>query len=210
MKWCLIYIGIFFSAVSCISEDFRLREGDLLFQVNEPAPMSDAITDATGEDGTENFSHVAIALKRGGADSVLEASPKGGVRIVPLAAFLASSARIDGKPGVVVMRLRDTTGIAKGISRARGHLGTPYDFSFLPANGRMYCSELIFESYRREDGTPLFCARPMNFRSSDGTLPRFWVELFDRLGEPVPEGIPGTNPNDMAKEKILKEVYRYF
>ena len=74
----------------------------------------------------------------------------------------------------------------------------------------MYCSELVYESYLGENGTPLFCARPMNFRTADGTLPCFWAELFEQLGESVPEGIPGTNPNDMAKEKILKEVHRYF
>lgn len=33
---------------------------------------------------------------------------------------------------------------------------------------------------------------------------------FARLGEPVPEGLPGTNPNDMAREEILEEVHRYF
>lgn len=210
MKRVYIYIGVFFSSVFCTPGDFRPREGDLLFQVNEPAPMADAITDATGDSVTGNFSHVAIALNRGSADSVLEASPTGGVRIVSLAEFLASSARIGGKPGVVVMRLRDTSGIANAVSRARGHLGEPYDFSYRPANDRMYCSELVYESYRAEDGTPLFTARPMNFRAADGTLPRFWEELFDQLGEPVPEGVPGTNPNDMADEKILKRVHRYF
>ena len=69
---------------------------------------------------------------------------------------------------------------------------------------------LVWESYRAEDGTPLFTARPMNFRAADGTLPQFWADLFDRLGEPVPEGLPGTNPNDMAQEELLEEVHRYF
>ena len=50
----------------------------------------------------------------------------------------------------------------------------------------------------------------MNFRAADGTLLQFWADLFDRLGEPVPEGLPGTNPNDMAQEELLEEVHRYF
>ena len=50
----------------------------------------------------------------------------------------------------------------------------------------------------------------MNFRAADGHMPAFWTELFDRLGEPIPEGIPGTNPNDLAKEPVLQEVWRFF
>ena len=50
----------------------------------------------------------------------------------------------------------------------------------------------------------------MNFRAADGTLPQFWTELFARRGEAVPEGVPGTNPNDMAREAALEEVFRWF
>ena len=50
----------------------------------------------------------------------------------------------------------------------------------------------------------------MNFRAADGTMPAFWTELFEKLGEPIPEGVPGTNPNDMAREGVLTEVGRYF
>lgn len=210
MRKSLIYIGIAFSVISCATSGFRPQEGDLLFQMNESTPMSDAIADATDHPGADNFTHVAIAVSRNGADSVLEASPQDGVRIVSLEEFLAASARVNGNPGVAVMRLRDTTGVAKAVVRACSHLGESYDFSYRPANSSMYCSELIYESYLAENGSPLFTARPMNFRTANGTLPRFWAELFEQLGEPVPEGIPGTNPNDMAKEKILKEVHRYF
>lgn len=68
----------------------------------------------------------------------------------------------------------------------------------------------MWESYRAENGTPLFTARPMNFRAADGTLPQFWADLFDQLGEQVPEGLPGTNPNDMAREELLEEVAPLF
>ena len=108
------------------------------------------------------------------------------------------------------MRLKDTAGLAAAVRRARCLLGVPYDYSYRPGREKLYCSELVWESYRAEDGTPLFTARPMNFRAADGTLPQFWADLFDRLGEPVPEGLPGTNPNDMAQEELLEEVHRYF
>ena len=53
-------------------------------------------------------------------------------------------------------------------------------------------------------------ARPMNFLAADGSLPRFWAELFAGLGEEIPQDIPGTNPNDMARDPQLKEVARYY
>ena len=77
-------------------------------------------------------------------------------------------------------------------------------------NGQLYCSELVWESYLAPDGSRLFPARPMNFRAADGTMPQFWVDLFAKLGEEIPEGIPGTNPNDMAHDPQLKEIARYY
>jgi len=108
------------------------------------------------------------------------------------------------------MRLKDTAGIAAAVRRARSFLGVPYDYSYRPGREKLYCSELVWESYRAEDGTPLFTARPMNFRAADGTMPQFWTELFAKAGEEIPEGVPGTNPNDMARESILECAGRYY
>lgn len=206
----LLYIGVLFYAVSCGRTTPCLRPGDLLFQAGKTSEMGGAISSATGEEGAINFTHVGIAVPHAGGDSVLEATTDGGVRLTALAEFLARSARIGGRPAVVAMRLRDTTGVAAAVERARTFLGQPYDYSFRPANGRFYCSELVWESYLGPDGTPLFTARPMNFRAADGSMPHFWSELFARLGEPVPEGVPGTNPNDMAREAILECAGRWY
>ena len=194
MKRSLLYIGILFSAVSCGRNDHALQSGDLLFQAGESSDMTGAITAATGENGRLNFSHVGIAVVKNGADSVLEATTNGGVRLTALPEF----------------RLKDTAGVCEAVRRARSHLGLPYDYSFRPDNGKFYCSELVWECYRTSDGSPIFTARPMNFRAKDGTLPQFWTELFARRGESVPEGVPGTNPNDMSQERTLREVYRWF
>ena len=172
--------------------------------------MSAAITDATGRTERINYTHVGIVLHREAADSVLEATTEGGVRIVALAQFLDRSARIEGQPAVAAMRLRDTSGVAASVERARRQLGAPYDYWFLPDNGCYYCSELVCDHSLRPDGTPIFRTRPMNFRAADGSMPRYWEELFARLGEPVPEGVTGSNPNDLAQEPALYEVFRWF
>ena len=206
----LSYIGILLCGFSCTRNAPCLHPGDLLFQVGETSEMTGAITAATGKERQLNYSHVGIAVRSHGVDSVLEATSDGGVWVTALGDFLARSARIDGRPAVTVMRLRDTTGVAAAIERARKFIGQPYDYSFRPDNGKMYCSELVWESYLAPDGSRRFPARPMKFRAADGSLPRFWAELFAGLGEEIPQDIPGTNPNDMARDPQLKEVTRYY
>lgn len=197
-------------AAGCGPERPELETGDLLFQVGAHSPMTEAIAEATARNGRLDFTHVGIALHSPEADSVLEASGRGGVRIVALEEFLDASARIDGRPAVVAMRLRDTAGIAASVLRARSHLGQSYDWSYRPDNGKMYCSELVWESYRTPHSDRKFEARPMNFRAADGSMPDFWVELFEKAGEAIPEGVPGTNPNDLAREPSLRETGRWF
>ena len=40
--------------------------------------------------------------------------------------------------------------------------------------------------------------------------PRYWRELYERLGEEVPEGVPGTNPNEMARDSALRITGHFF
>ena len=195
---------------ACTSAIFTPKEGDLVFQVASESAMSEAISEATSQTAEVSYDHVGIVAEVDGKLCVIEASVKQGVVCTELEAFLASAASVNGKPGVSVMRLKEPFPVKAAMERAKSHLGEAYDWSYLPDNGKMYCSELVYESYLREDGTPIFTARPMNFRNADGTMPDFWVDLFNQLDEPIPEGIPGTNPNDLAKEESLEEVYRYF
>ncbi|HIY47471.1 MAG TPA: hypothetical protein IAA35_05475 [Candidatus Alistipes faecigallinarum] len=211
MKHFIIYIGVLLIGCACGQRQPELRNGDLLFQVGAESAMSEAIATATESGKPLNFTHVGIAIIGDGADSVLEAVPEGGVRISPLEEFLQQAARNgEGLPQVVAMRLRDTAGLAASVRRAGTCVGLPYDYAFGPDNGKYYCSELVWESYRTPDSVRRFTARPMNFRAPDGTMPRFWIELFEQLGEPIPEGVPGTNPNDMARDPQLQEVGRWF
>ena len=66
--------------------------------------MTEAIAEATGRGETLKFTHVGIAIIGNRADSILEATSDGGVRMTALTDFLAKSARIDGRPAVVAKR----------------------------------------------------------------------------------------------------------
>lgn len=210
----IIYIGISLLGLACGNREFQPQEGDLLFQADKESAMSQAITAATGQRQTLSFTHVAIACVEDDRIYVLEAAPENGVAKRPLADFLKESAEIGGQPAVIVARFQgpDAEQVTRdAVARAKSFLGQPYDHSFLPDNGKLYCSELVWECYRDpHSNAPLFMSRPMNFRAADGTLPSFWVDHFAALGEPVPEGVAGTNPNDLLQERGLKIVHRYY
>ena len=92
------------------------------------------------------------------------------------------------------------------MENAKRFLGLPYDIYFLPENEALYCTELIHSSYRQKDGKPIFTAAPMNFKDADGNFPVYWQQLFERLGQPIPQDVPGTNPQAMSKEPALRPV----
>lgn len=188
------------------------RTGDLLFQRTAAEGMGDAIAAATRRDTAVTFTHVGIVEAASDGVFVVEAIDTS-VRRTPLADFLARSAQRGGRPLAAVGRLRaaDAATIDRAMRRARARLGLPYDDAFLPANGKLYCSELAWECYvAADDSTHLLRSRPMTFRAADGELPDYWTEHFAALGMPVPEGVAGTNPNDMARDPAVEIVWRYY
>lgn len=75
----------------------------------------------------------------------------------------------DGKPVVVVGRLKPRLqkNIPAAIERIKKLLGKRYDYVFDPDDDTYYCSELIYVSYLRPDGKPIFRMKPMTFRDQD-------------------------------------------
>lgn len=195
----------------CGREEFVFHDGDLLFEVGQSSAMTDAIVDATGSGEDIKFSHVAIVERCEKSLFVIEATSDGGVRRISLDDFLKESGHdSQGNPTVAVYRLHDNSIGSEAVKRAKTYLGLPYDYAFMPDNDAMYCSELVYESYLDKDGKHIFTSRPMTFNGFDGEFDAFWIELFSSLDMKIPEGVSGTNPQDMSKEEVLKEVYRFF
>ena len=114
---------------------------------------------------------------------------------------------VDGSlPVFQVKRLKDGRLARPSVENAKRFLGLPYDVYFLPENEGLYCSELVYVSYRQKDGKPLFTSAPMNFRNADGEFPLYWEQLFARIGQPIPQDVPGTNPQAMSAEPVLRPV----
>ena len=207
----VVIVSFFFiGARAHLSAENRLRSGDLIFQLEGESGFSKAITDATAYDDSLKMIHVGIIEVTDTSVNVIEASPEQGVRIISLDYFLSHSPQKNGKPGVIVERLNLEWPIEETLKKAKSYLGEDYDWWYLPDNGKIYCSELVWESFRDSRGERIFKSIPMNFRRQDGTMPEFWLKQYERLGMDVPEGMPGTNPNELSKDPRLIEIKRYF
>lgn len=173
--------------------------GDLIFTVAADTPMSQAVVQATAHTDSLQFSHVGIIdVDSLGAVWVIEATSEAGVVATPIDTFMRRS-----PAGAVVKRLTINYPADSAVARARACIGRPYDWWYLADNDALYCSELVEKCYLRADGSPIFETIPMSFRDASGTIPRFWTDLFNRLGRPIPEGEPGTNPTQLSHSPYL-------
>ena len=177
------------------SQQVPLMPGDLLFY-EDTAGMGAAVRESTGQ-----YTHVALVIEVGDTVWIIDATQRYGVSRRP---FLRHPDEDRSYP--VAYRMTVTFDTAAVIARAKSFVGQPYDDAFLPDNGRMYCSELIYDCFLDATGKPFFKAQPMNWRDKEGNLPEYWKKHFEKLGMPVPEGVPGTNPTDLSQSPLLQKL----
>lgn len=190
-------------AVSAVSTDKTICEkcrepekGDLVFVAGDSSDFSRAITIATAISDRMAFDHVGIVDVDSAGIMVIEASPRVGVTITSWSDFQASSSQL------MIVEMPDAVDLAKAVERAKECVGRPYDWAYGCGSDSIYCSELVQIAYLDADGNPIFGSRPMNFLDDKGDMPEFWTRLFEKLGQPVPQGAPGTNPSDMARDAL--------
>lgn len=203
MKYRVLFVVATAYLMAACACGTGLKNGDLVFVGENGSAFSSAIAESTSDSEGTRWVHVGIIEVRGDSIFVIEAEPRNGVRHRPLAGFVAE------QDGAVIkyMRLKTDFAADEAIARAISRIGEPYDWYYLPDNGRCYCSELIYDSYLDESGAHIFPAESMSFRDADGQMPQFWIDLFAALGCEVPEGEKGTNPDSMAESGLLYEVF---
>lgn len=87
--------------------NFELQPGDLLFQDLDCVPLCDAIEKVTtGYDGA-NLSHVGIVAKDAAGNIIVIEAVSNGVKTTELHTFLNRSSDTNGRPKVVVGRLKE-------------------------------------------------------------------------------------------------------
>ncbi len=209
-RFCLLVAAALLIG-SCMSTRKELQTGDLLF-VAIPADyqldstsMDSAIAASTSQ--SLRLIHTAIVEVRGDSTWVIDATIKRGVARYPLQEFLQDFTLKDGSlPVLMVKRLKQPYDVEDFVERAKTFIGQPYDVAFLPDNDAMYCTELVRESYRPDGTGWLFPNKPMNFQNEDGTYPPYWEQLFALLEMPIPQGVMGTNPEEMSKSGLLRDI----
>lgn len=203
----IIAIIIFFFLFS-LPLGAQLKSADLIFQLETPSDFSQAISAATSSQDSIKIIHVGIIEVNDSATFVIEASPEAGVREISLEEFILGS-KTSEKNNLIVKRLSIDFPVEETLKKAKSFIGQPYDWYYLPDNGRMYCSELVEQSYKDLNGCPVFPTVAMNFKDSEGNFPQFWIDLFSQLKMEVPQGVPGTNPQDIFNHPDLREITRF-
>lgn len=199
MNFCDILPLICLLLMACSSPIRGLRPGDLVFQAAGGSRFETAISEATRSD-INDFSHVGILDIVAGDTVVIEATPQKGVAVTPLCEF------VSGCKSVVYVMVDDPSA-ACAPDVARQYIGQPYDWTFLPDNGAVYCSELVQLSYLHPDGSLLFAPVPINFLDASGRIPRFWLDIYASRGVQVAQGAPGSSPNSIFSQcGIYKKI----
>jgi hypothetical protein len=220
---CCLLLSVGIVSIGCNPMSMRRVDrfvpepGDLLFQDLDSGPLCDAIEQVTtGYDGT-NLSHVGLVAKDAHRGLVVIEAVSAGVVTTPLHRFLARSLDARHRPKVLVGRLNpaivpDCHGlIRRAIEEARALEGRAYDKQFLIGNDSYYCSELVYEAFRRaNNGRPLFELQPMTFKRPGSDEPMaVWRTYFADLGVAIPEGCPGINPGSLSRSPVLTIVHEY-
>ena len=198
---------LFISILSC-NTNFQLQEGDLLFQDLVSSPLCDAIELVTKGYKGANLSHIGLIVSDDGKLKVLEAIPPR-ITLSEINDFLNHSFDKNGNPKVIVGRLKYKfrRSIASAISFAKKQLGVKYDEFFLIENNSYYCSELIYEAFKKDS---IFQLQPMTFLHPENkdTLAT-WKNYYADLRVEIPQNEPGINPGVMSLSNKIEIVHIY-
>lgn len=211
--WCLL-LSFTMSGCNNLQKKYNIewQNGDLLFQDLDDSSLSEAIENVTGDNQSLSFSHVGMVMLQVNGPVVLEAISKG-VSETPLDSFLMRSVTSEGKPKVMVARLKKQfqDRIPQALEFGQKLIGYPYDMRYVMGDSSYYCSELIYEMIKNSgDSSDLFKLFPMTFKDPEtGVFNSVWVEYYQMLGVEIPEGEPGLNPNGMSRSDNIEMVYNF-
>lgn len=138
------------------TECTKWEEGMVIFHESKSAqsPLIKAVTNS-------RWTHCGIVVNTSNGSKVLEASKT--VRLVEIEEFCKRGVNSDYIVCIAKERLTKPINYSK-------YLGQPYDLAFKFNNGKMYCSELVWEIYK-DQGIEICSPR------SVGSYPLFWVPI---------------------------------
>ena len=190
-------------------QNSNLREGDLLFQDLNCGDLCDAIEAVTkGVDG-KKFSHCAMVININDTIQIVEAIGDK-VQLNSIKNFFSRSGDTSTINNITVARVNPQfeTLIHKAIQFAKIQIGQPYDNEFLLDNGKWYCSELLYQSFKEANNqTDFFELEPMTFIDKKTNLffPA-WVDYYKQINTEIPEGKAGINPGLISRSSKIQII----
>lgn len=180
-----------------------LQTGDLLFCSSTSGALSKAIDQATQTGKETHFDHIGIVEIQNDTVWVLHAAPGKGVCRETIREFLTSE-----KETITATAYRLKVNYLKtiptAILKAHSLLGQHYNYSYILKDQGYYCSEYIYEVFAADS---IFALNPMTFKNPQtGQFITGWINHYQKLGIPIPEGEPGCNPNGMAASEKLEII----
>ena len=200
-KLLLIFLGM----ITYYIYAQNLNTGDFIFVASENSDFEKSIIEVTkAENKAENYSHVGMVNVTDTGIFVIEAVPQKGVIYTNFQEF-----KSENKNSVLyTLKPNYQKYATAAISRACSHLGKGYDYAFDLTNDLYYCSELVYDAYAYATDNPHFFETPDMTFKKEGTeemLP-YWIQYFEKLQIPIPEGKPGVNPTGLShSDKLMKQ-----
>ena len=197
------------SIQKCNDSEEVLEEGDLLFQDLNCGELCEAIEAVTEGINGKDFSHCAMVVKINDTLKVVEAIGDH-VQVNSLKHFFARSGDTATMQNITVGRVLEEYQplIAIAALKAQEYVGQPYDDVFLMDNNRWYCSELLFEVFKKANGNKdFFALNPMTFKDpkTNAFFPA-WIDYYQQLKQEIPEGKPGINPGLISRSDKIRIV----
>lgn len=185
-----------------IPSGIKLKTGDFIFQDLDCGPLCDAIEQVTTSFDGRHFSHIGLVYIQKDSVYIIEAIGKE-VQLTPLKNFLKRTPN----PMLVGRVKKQYASIAKtAVNYALEEKGVPYDDEFIYDNKKYYCSELIYDAFKKANaGKNFFTLQPMTFKKpgSNQFFP-VWIEYYSKLGIPIPEAEPGINPGGISTSPYIE------
>jgi hypothetical protein len=200
-----------FSVVSLSAQPIGfhgLKEGDLLFQDLNCGELCDAIEAVTEGVNHQDFSHCAMVIRDGDSLMVVEAIGNK-VQLNSIHRFFVRSGDTLQIKNIAVGRVKPQYFglIPQAASNAKALVGQPYDDAFLPNNNSWYCSEVLYDAFRKASNSEFFELQPMTFKDprTKDYFPA-WIEYYRDLKTEIPEGVPGLNPGSISRSDKIEII----
>ncbi len=202
IKYILVFLLLPIELAAQPSVNKTIQTGDLLFQNLDCGPLCDAIETVTDGYHHQKFSHIGLAYIKNDSIYIIEAIGKD-VHLTPIQTFIqrTSNSTVIGRLKRKYRHLIPTT-----IQEALNNLNTPYDDAFIYNNGKYYCSELIYDAFKKANKEkPFFTLEPMTFKDPNThSFFSAWVDYYKTLNIDIPEGAPGINPGGISKSNKIR------